>query len=281
MNGQETATDADEFRLLQAARGGDREALATLLGKHQQRVFGFGLKMCGDPEDAKDVAQETFLAAVRTLGDFRGDASITTWLYTVARSFCIKKRRRTKGAPARHEPLSKVTTEAASEPEPSPEQMLLGREAREIVAAALDDMEPEAREVVLLRDIEGLSASEVAQVTGMSVAAVKSRLHRARQSLRERLLAVVGEPSEPATPTCPDVLTLLSKKLEEEVSPELCAEMERHVDGCPHCKGLCDSLKRTLEVCSSLPTPVVPPHVQESLRRAVREAIQEGAAVRT
>src|ERR1039458_4030087 len=86
MNGQETATDADEHRLLQAARGGDREALATLLGKHQQRVFGFGLKMCGDPEDAKDVAQETFLAAVRTLGDFRGDASITTWLYTVARS---------------------------------------------------------------------------------------------------------------------------------------------------------------------------------------------------
>lgn len=123
------------------------------------------------------------------------------------------------------------------------------------MAAALDDMEPEAREVVPLRDIEGLSASEVAQVTGMSVSAVKSRLHRARQSLRERLLAVVGEPSELATPACPDVLTLLSKKLEEEVS--------------------------TLEVCSSLPTPVVPPHVQESLRRAVREAIQEGAAVRT
>jgi RNA polymerase sigma-70 factor (ECF subfamily) len=71
--------------------------------------------------------------------------------------------------------------------------MLLGREAREIVAAALDDMEPEAREVVLLRDIEGLSASEVAQVTGMSVSAVKSRLHRARRSLRERLLAVVQE----------------------------------------------------------------------------------------
>ena len=69
-------------------------------------------------------------------------------------------------------------------------------------------------------------------------------------------------------------------KTEEEVSPELCAEMDRHVDGCPYCKGLCDSLKRTLEVCSSLPTTVVPPHVQESLRRAVREAIQEGAAVR-
>jgi RNA polymerase sigma-70 factor (ECF subfamily) len=140
-------------------------------------------------------------------------------------------------------------------------------------------MEPEAREIVLLRDIEGLSAPEVAKVTGLSVSAVKSRLHRARLSLRERLRPVVGEPSEPATPTCPDVLTLLSKKLEAEVSPELCAEMERHVDGCPHCKGLCDSLKRTLAVCSSLPTPSVPPHVQESLRLAVREALKEGPTV--
>jgi len=278
MNGQEASTSAHDQRLLQAARGGDREALATLLGKHQQRVFGFGMKMCGDPEDAKDVAQDTLLAAVRSLRDFRGDASISTWLYTVARSFCIKKRRRTKGAPARHDPLDRAVAEKAFEPELGPEQLLLGREAREIVAAALDDMEPEAREIVLLRDIEGLSAPEVAKVTGLSVSAVKSRLHRARLSLRERLRPVVGEPSEPATPTCPDVLTLLSKKLEEEVSPALCAEMERHVDGCPHCKGLCDSLKRTLAVCSSLPTPSVPPHVQESLRLAVREALEEDPA---
>ena len=273
------STEAHDHRLLQAAQSGDREALATLLEKHQQRVFGFGMKMCGDPEDAKDVAQETLLAAVRTFRGFRGDASITTWLYTVARSFCIKKRRRTKGAPAQHESLNEAVTEAASEPAPSPEQMLLGREARNLVATALDDMEPDAREIVLLRDIEGLSAPEVAQVTGLSVAAVKSRLHRARQSLRERLLAVVGEPTEPASSTCPDVLTLLSKKLEEEVSPDLCAEMERHVDGCPHCKGLCDSLKRTLAVCRALPTPSVPPHVQESLRRAVREALQKDSVV--
>jgi RNA polymerase sigma-70 factor (ECF subfamily) len=278
MDDPETSTEAQDHQLLQAAKSGDREALATLLEKHQQRVFGFGMKMCGDPEDAKDVAQETLLAAVRTLRNFRGDASITTWLYTIARSFCVKKHRRTKGAPAQHEALNEAGTETTSEPALSPEQMLLGHETRNIVAAALDALEPDAREVVLLRDIEGLSAPEVAQVTGLSVAAVKSRLHRARTSLREQLLAVVGEPSEPATPTCPDVLTLLSKKLEEEVSPDLCAEMERHVDGCPHCKGLCASLKRTLAVCRALPTPLVPPRVQESLRRAVREALKEGPA---
>ena len=263
--------------LLAAARRGDRAALTELLARHQQRVFGFGVKMCGDPEDAKDVAQETLMTMARSVRDFRGDASLSTWLYTVARSFCIKKRRRTKGAPAFHEPLDHATQERHAEPAPTPEQMLLGREARETVAAALDALEPEAREVVVLRDIEGLSAAEVAAVTGLSVAAVKSRLHRGRAALREHLLAVVGgEPSIPAPPSCPDVLSMLSRKLEDEISPDVCAEMERHVAGCPHCANVCASLKRTLAVCKALPTPEVPAHVRESLRRAVAEALGEG-----
>jgi RNA polymerase sigma-70 factor (ECF subfamily) len=239
-------------------------------------VFAFGMKMCGDPDDAQEVAQDTLLSMVRSVRDFRGEASLSTWLYTVARSFCIKKRRRTKGAPAHHEPLDAAAHEQASAPARSPEQILLGRETRDAVAAALEQLEPDAREVVILRDLEGLTAPEVAQVTGLSVAAVKSRLHRARHSLRTQLLAVVGGDGDaPAQPNCPDVLTMLSKKLEDEISPDLCAEMERHVDGCPHCKGLCDSLKRTLALCKSVPSPLVPRHVQESLRKAVQAALDE------
>jgi RNA polymerase sigma-70 factor (ECF subfamily) len=265
-----------EDALLLAARKGDRAALGDLLERHQQRVFAFGMKMCGDAEDAQEVAQDTMLSMVKSLRGFRGEASLSTWLYTVARSFCIKKRRRSKGAPTRHEPLDVAAAEQASAPTPSPEQTLLGRETRDAVAAALDQLEPEAREVVILRDMEGLTAPEVAQVTGLSVAAVKSRLHRARQSLRTQLLALVGGgESAPAQPNCPDVLTLLSKKLEGEISPDLCAEMERHVDSCPHCKGLCDSLKRTLALCNSAPSPLVPQHVQESLRKAVQAALDE------
>ena len=265
-----------ESGLLVAARKGDRAALAKLLERHQQKVFGFGVKMCGDSEDAKDVAQETLLTMARTMKDFRGDASLSTWLYTVARSFCIKKRRRTKGAPAFHEPLDHAAHESASEPSMTPEQALLGREAHETVATALDALEPEAREVVILRDVEGLTAAEVAEVTGASVAAVKSRLHRARTALREHLLALLGgEPAAGATPSCPDVLTMLSKKLEDEISPDVCAEMEAHVASCPHCSGVCDSLKRSLALCKSLPTPTVPQHVQDSLRRAVASALAE------
>jgi RNA polymerase sigma-70 factor (ECF subfamily) len=267
---------SDEPALLLAARRGDRAALTELLARHQHRVFGFGVKMCGDAEDAKDVAQDTLLTMARTVRDFRGDSSLATWLYTVARSFCIKKRRRTKGAPAHHEPLDQATQERHAEPAATPEQMLLGRETRETVAAALDQLEPEAREVVVLRDIEGLSAAEVAEVIGVSVAAVKSRLHRARAALRERLLAVVGgEPAAPAPASCPDVLTLLSRKLEDEISPEVCAEMEQHVAGCPHCTNLCDSLKRTLALCKALPSPEVPTQVQASLRQAVAAALAE------
>ncbi len=267
-------SSAAESKLLDAARRGDRDALGQLLGQHQQRVFGFGFKMCGDPEDAKDIAQETLLTMARTVRDFRGDASLTTWLYTVARSFCIKKRRRTKGAPAHHESLDPTTLERIGEPASTPEQMLLGREARETVAAALEKLDPGSREVVVLRDIEGLSAAEVADVTGSTVPAVKSRLHRARAALREHLLTLVGgEPAQPQPASCPDVLGLLSRKLEDEISPNVCAEMEEHVAGCPHCRGLCDSLKKTLAICRDLPTPTVPATVQESLRRAVAAAL--------
>ena len=86
--------ETPDEKLLEAARAGDRAALDQLLTRHQSRVYRFGLKMCRDSEDAKDVLQETLLAVARNVKDFRGASSVSTWLYTIARSFCIKKRRR-------------------------------------------------------------------------------------------------------------------------------------------------------------------------------------------
>src|SRR4029453_8223410 len=83
-------TDAD---LLDSARAGNPDALERLLARHQAQVYRFGMKMCRDPEDARDVLQDTLLAMARSVRDFRGASSISTWLYTIARSFCIKKRR--------------------------------------------------------------------------------------------------------------------------------------------------------------------------------------------
>ncbi len=93
-----TEAPSDE-RLLAAARAGDKQALETLLERHQAQVYRFGMKMCRDPEDAKDVLQDTLFAMARGVRDFRAASSISTWLYTIARSFCIKKRRRSKFAP--------------------------------------------------------------------------------------------------------------------------------------------------------------------------------------
>src|SRR5512136_29735 len=93
-------SNTSDQKLLMAARGGDRDALETLLLRYQPRVYRFGMKMCGDPDDAEDVLQETLLAMARSLRDFRGASSLSTWLYTIARSFCVKKRRRIRFAPA-------------------------------------------------------------------------------------------------------------------------------------------------------------------------------------
>ena len=185
----EPAAEEGTERLIAAARNGDREALDALLRRLEPRVFRFGMKMCRDPEDARDVSQETLFAAARTLGGFRGDASLSTWLYAIARSFCIKARRRSAFAPELVS-LESAAPEAraAADGAPGPDRALAEREGRAALADAIASLAPAYRAVLLLRDVEGLPATAVADATGLSVAAVKSRLHRARAAVRERLV---------------------------------------------------------------------------------------------
>lgn len=267
-------------QLLAAARAGDRRALETLLESHQAQIYRFGLKMCRDPEDAKDVLQETLLAMARGVREFRGASSVSTWLYTIARSFCIKKRRRSKFAPATESSLeTDVAVEAkglASEGD-KPDEALAGRQVEHALQQAIAGLEPLYREVLLLRDVEGLSASEVAKVVGAGVPAVKSRLHRARALVRERVAPLLGmEAASAGGSPCPDVVLMFSRHLEDEITAEQCAEMERHLEGCARCRGSCDSLKSTLALCrTAAPAVPVPPSVQTSVKTAVRDFLQE------
>ncbi len=261
--------------LVAAARAGERPAIEALLQRYQARVFGFGLRMCGDSEDAKDVLQDTLLAASRTVGDFRGEASVSTWLYTIARSFCIKRRRRSKFAPADNlafDPESPVVPSSVA----GPDELAARGEVRRALAIALEELDPASREVLILRDMEGLTAPEVATVTGVSVDAVKSRLHRARATVRARLVAALGDATPPRAPGCPDVLTAFSRQLEGDLEPRLCAELQKHVEGCASCQVTCDSLKRTLAVCASAPPGPVPVAVGDAVRAAVRSALRSG-----
>ncbi len=155
------------------------------------------------------------------------------------------------------------------------------------LTAALDGLSDEHREVIALRDIEGLSAAEAAEVIGISVDALKSRLHRARDALRQALRPLL-EPSWPAAPKataswrtaqsagCPDVVALWSKKLEGELRPDDCVAMEKHLEGCTSCAGACDALRRMLAVCQrSAADPVSP-----ALRRRIMTAVRSLALAR-
>jgi RNA polymerase sigma-70 factor (ECF subfamily) len=273
-------TEATDTDLLDAARAGDRVALERLLARHQPRVYRFGLKMCRDAEDAKDVLQETLLAVARGLKDFRGASSVSTWLYTIARSFCIKKRRRSKFAPEAEESLDarEPGEEARQLPDPArpPDESLAGRQVEAALEAAIAALEPMYREVLVLRDVEGLSAPEVAEVMGLSVEAVKSRLHRARVAVREAVAPVLGAPaaSPRAGESCPDIVRMFSQHLEGEISSTLCADMERHLAGCPSCAARCESLQRTLALCKATPLPVVPVKVQNDVRVALKRFVE-------
>ncbi len=263
----------DDQQLLERARSGQKDALEQLLERHQSQVYRFGMKMCRDPEDAKDVLQDTLLSVARNVRDFRGASSISTWLYTIARSFCVKKRRKRKFAPKDAAAPLEGDAEHVVDPGANADEAFAAKQVERALEAAIASLEPMYREVLLLRDVEGLTAPEVARVTGASVQAVKSRLHRARLAVRAHVAPLLGIPTDlPAAPgTCPDVLTLFSSHLEGQVSAEVCAEMERHIEACPRCKGACDSLKRTLSLCrTTAPAAPIPAAVQATVKDALK-----------
>jgi RNA polymerase sigma-70 factor (ECF subfamily) len=263
-------TDHD---LLEAVRSGDRRALERLLVRHQPAIFRFGAKMCRDEEDAKDVVQETLLAAARSIPEFRGTSAISTWLYAIARSFCIKKRRTSKFAPERVESLEAHAAQAAEVPDArrSPEEDAAGRQLQAALDDAIASLDPMYREVIALRDVEGLSAAEVAEVMGLTVEAVKSRLHRARAAVRERLAPLLAPPAAAVDTGCQDVVEALSRRLEGEIDPGACAELESHLERCAACRGRCDSLRATLALCKQAGSvAAVPAHVERSVREALR-----------
>ena len=266
--------DSDE-ELVAAARGGDREALERFLERHQAKVYRFGMRMCRAEEDAKDVLQETLIAAARTLPEFRGASSVSTWLYTIARSFCIKQRRRSKFAPETLESLDTGEPARLAVQLPDltrgPDEALHGRRLEAVLEEAIGRLEPKYREVLVLRDVEGLSAAEVAEVAGLSVEAVKSRLHRARVAVRERVApALMAEPAGGPGRSCRDVVEAFSRHLEGEIDPGLCAQLESHLEGCPACRSRCDSLKATLSLCRSAGARPVPAKIETSVRKALR-----------
>ncbi len=279
--GQDGGMGTDE-ELVEAAKRGDRAALDRLFQRHQATIYRIGLRICGTEEDAKDVLQETLLAAVRALPEFRGASSVSTWLYTIARSHCLRQRRRSKYAPAAIESLDAVEhADRVIDPSRPPDQELDGRRLEAVLEGAIRALDPKYREVLVLRDVEGLSAAEVAEVLGLSVEAVKSRLHRARLAVRGHVAPALGpDTASLDSPGCRAVMNAFSRQLDGELDPTRCAELASRLADCPACPGRCDSFRAMLVLCRKAGTAPVPREVEESVRAAVRRVLdqQRGAS---
>jgi RNA polymerase sigma-70 factor (ECF subfamily) len=265
-----TRTDA---QLIEAARSGDDKALDELLGRHEKQVYRFGLRMCGSEEDAKEVLQETLLAAFRGIHAFRGDAQLSTWLYMVARTHCLRLRRRSAGAPEEFQPLDSPAATAVAAADATPDMVSHARHMGEVLQAAILTLPEAQREVLILRDVEGLTAEEAAQVVGIEVGALKSRLHRARLQLREHLSLLLGEGTQAEAQACPELAKELAAFAAQEVDQATCVRLEDHLSRCPHCAQACDSLKRTVSLCRRIPGDEVPASVRTAVRQALSRAL--------
>ncbi len=185
------AEPSDE-ELIRRSASGDREAFERLVDRHGEALFRFAARTCRGARDAEDAVQEALLAAWRGAGTFRAEASGRTWLFQVLIHACRRAGRRHAGEPERHEEAS--AAEALAADQSGPDERTAARQAAAALERALAELPAEAREVLLLRDVEGLSGEEAAAALGVGIAAMKSRLHRARLELKERVEAALGHP---------------------------------------------------------------------------------------
>ena len=176
----------DEKVTLAKARRGDLPAFEALVRAYEKRVYAVALRSTGSPEDAADLTQETFLRAWRSIESFRGESGFATWLLRITMNLCIDHARHKQAQP-QTQPLTIGEEEAERplpDPAPTPEQALENRELGRELAAALGEISAEHRSIVLLRDVSGLSYTEIAETLEISEGTVKSRLSRARLALR-------------------------------------------------------------------------------------------------
>ena len=184
----------DDVELVEAINAGRPELFEELVQRYQPRLLSFGIKMCGQIQDAEDLVQETFLNIFRYLPTFRYETKFKNWVYRIATTGCLKKKRRSKYAPQRELSLEEFhpSQEALIARElPAwallPLEKVLSRELNRILQQAILDLPEKYRLVMVLRDLEAFSTAETAQMLDLSTANVKVRLHRARLFVREKL----------------------------------------------------------------------------------------------
>jgi RNA polymerase sigma-70 factor (ECF subfamily) len=259
--------------LVQKAKSGDLNALEQLLEQIAPSVRRFGLRMCQHTADSEDVLQDTLMNILGHLHEFEGRSSFTSWVFMLTRSACTRRRRGLKNKPK--EAVDEY--ESVLKSDESPEANASDRQIARLLESALSELPDDYREVILLRDVESLTAPEAAEALGITVEALKSRLHRARQALRQALRPALEPQSIPSSPGCPDIMTLWSRKLEGDLDALDCEEMEKHLLQCPACNDACSALKTALFACRRESNVDVSKEVQAQVKEAVRLWVKQSS----
>jgi RNA polymerase sigma-70 factor (ECF subfamily) len=196
---------AADRELVERAQKGDGEAFAKLVDRHQRQLYRLALRMTGSEADAQEVLQEAFLNAYQKLPLFRGEAQFSSWLYRIAANSALMRLRRKRRAPdsvpdepielgaPRFDQQGGFETPPRSDWSQRADEKLESRELGDAIEKAVRELPEDYRTVFLLKDVDGLSNEDIAQALDLSVPAVKSRLHRARLALREKLGEFFGE----------------------------------------------------------------------------------------
>lgn len=186
-------TREEELRLVRRVQNGEAEAFEELVRAHEKTVYNLALRLVGNPQDAEDMAQEAFLKVYRSLPEFRGESKFSVWLYRIVSNVCLDHLRRQGRRPA-----SSLTTEDEDGEEQqwdvpdesqSPERLLEQKLTREAVQRGLETLPEDQRQILLLREIRGMSYEEIGQTLDLEPGTVKSRIFRARKKLVAWLLA--------------------------------------------------------------------------------------------
>jgi RNA polymerase sigma-70 factor (ECF subfamily) len=281
---------------------GDDEALERALALLQNTVFSFSMKVCGQRQDAEDTMQEVLVRSVPYLPKFDSPRALVVWLYKVAKNRCLMSRRKSKFAPKREISLEELMPDrqdlqrSDGARSVNPETVAIRSEEAGRLRKAIHKLPPQYRIVLVLRDMEGLTDEEVAEITGLRSGTVRVRLHRARLFVRKELMKL-GKPrprrkveavtprvvatQPPRPPRCKAMFAELSNYLDEQLDDSLCEELEKHLDGCGPCQAFLASLQSTIEDCRRLPV-AVPDRVKAAkLRSDVMSRYERAMAKRT
>jgi RNA polymerase sigma-70 factor (ECF subfamily) len=178
----------NDEKLIEDAQKGNRKALTELVKNYEQTIYNFAFKICRDKEKAEHIMQETFYSMIKSLKQFDGKSKLSTWLYRIVANHCLMlARKQNKRDFVSIDDESLYTEKYVADWRMLPYKDTENSELRKILDDAITKLSPEYRMVFLLRDVEGLSTEETAQVAEISVPAVKSRLHRARAFLRNQV----------------------------------------------------------------------------------------------